>query len=497
MGLAEGVAFTARRANVPRSTPHPESPRAGATPAPEEEEEHLMAIIGERLTKCPIERGPLDDQRRERRACARLFAALAIAVGSVLGCGGGGGGDSREDVESVQSAFSLTQTFTFGGTQRFLGTNTVCAQQCVKIAPLVAGPPGSGLPRIQCLQYAWNCNVPPVSGGLFADANALASNVIFPAYNEGPSWTYSGCGPQAGQDVLNYYGVQMPIAEVGQYVPAFTWSAGSDASAMATCPDDLASGLQNLLNDQVAANHFVVSRHTGVDPYTEIPNAINSGNPIILLVDGGYHYQTATGYDSSTGRAFVTDFAGNDQWKYVSDLGMQISSTLQPLSIVPCGWGGLGDDTIINVNYVNGSMIYDPPNSSVGVNVCYVDGYPMHCCPNGYAMVGADPNNNIFSCGALDTPGYLGPPTLDSGTVRNNMHACPDGQVMVGLRVDWNLLACQALPAGSVTAEYVDSSTQNGYPMHACDGGPYNTAVMSGIRVDQDLLTCATTNRIH
>jgi hypothetical protein len=77
------------------------------------------------------------------------------------------------------------------------------------------------------------------------------------------------------------------------------------------------------------------------------------------------------------------------------------------------------------------------------------------------------------------------------------MHSCPLGEVMTGLRVDWNLLACQALPAGSITSEWVDSGTQNGYPMHACDRGPLNTAAMSGIRVDQNRLACVATDRVH
>jgi hypothetical protein len=120
----------------------------------------------------------------------------------------------------------------------------------------------------------------------------------------------------------------------------------------------------------------------------------------------------------------------------------------------------------------------------------------MHCCPNGYAMTGVHVDRNVFRCSPLDTPGKLGPPTLDVGTVRNGMHTCPYGQVMVGLRVDANQLACQALPAGSVTGERVDSGTADSFPMHACDAvSP--TGAMSGIHVDKNLLTCATTARVH
>ena len=452
-----------------------------------------MAIISDRMTKRPIDRGPPG----ERQAYARLFVALTIAAGSVFGCGDPREDveNPREDVETVQSALSASRSFTFGGIQRVL--STVCGKKCVKLVA-TPGPPGSLRPTFTCGQYAPDCTL-PVSGALYADSAALASGVIFPEFNEGPSWQYSGCGPQAVMNVLNYYGVQMPIAEVEQHVPTFALVAGGSNQSIATYPDDVKNSLQELLNNRVAANHFVVSRWSGVQPSIEIPNAINSGNPIILLVNGGDHIQVATGYDQT--RAYVIDYAGQGQWRNQSDLGMKLStfsSVFSTISGVAALDGGFDDYTIITIKYVNEFMIYDPPRSSnVAATVCNVDGSLMHCCPKGYAMVGADWNNNIFSCGPLDTPGILGPPTLDAGTVRNNMHACPFGQVMVGLRLDWNLLACQALPAGSVTGEVVDSSTQNGYPMHACGRGNPNTAAMSGIHADQNLLTCATTNRIR
>ena len=86
--------------------------------------------------------------------------------------------------------------------------------------------------------------------------------------------------------------------------------------------------------------------------------------------------------------------------------------------------------------------------------------------------------------------------TLDAGTQRNGMHACPYGQVMVGLRLDQNLLACQALPANTVSSEWVDSSTHDAYPLHAC-GAAFPSGLMSGIRADQDRLTCAATSQIQ
>jgi hypothetical protein len=261
----------------------------------------------------------------------------------------------------------------------------------------------------------------------------------------------------------------------------------------------LASGLQNLLNDRVAANHFSVTRHSGVAPSIEIENAINAGKPIIVLVDGGYHYQVVTGYN--LGSYYVIDYPSwytteGNRWRTESDLQTELSTGMTILSDATIGYGGFNDNTIVTTDYINDGVVYDPPNSGAAATQCNVGGYWMHCCPSGYALVGADPNGNVFKCAAMDAPGNLGPPTLDTDTQRNDMHSCPYGQVMVGLRVDWNLLACQALPAGAVTDEHVDWGTRDAYPMHTCDSGD-PTGAMDGIRVDWDQLSCATTARVH
>jgi hypothetical protein len=119
---------------------------------------------------------------------------------------------------------------------------------------------------------------------------------------------------------------------------------------------------------------------------------------------------------------------------------------------------------------------------------CNVGGVNMHCCPSGTAMVGIRYDHNVFKCAPLTSPG--GAVTLDTGTVRNNMHVCPLGQVMVGFHGDLNLLACQSIPGNPITYERVDSWSQDDYPMHVCDS-TFLTSAMSGIHLDQNLLTCA------
>jgi hypothetical protein len=119
---------------------------------------------------------------------------------------------------------------------------------------------------------------------------------------------------------------------------------------------------------------------------------------------------------------------------------------------------------------------------------CTVGGTTMHCCPDGTAMVGLRYDQNVLKCAYLTQPG--GARSLDTGTVRNNMHVCPFGQVMVGLHGDLNQLACQTIPGNPITSERVtDYTTSDGY-MHTCDSTVL-TSAMSGVRLDQDLFTCA------
>ncbi|HVZ32933.1 MAG TPA: hypothetical protein VG963_10925 [Polyangiaceae bacterium] len=153
---------------------------------------------------------------------------------------------------------------------------------------------------------------------------------------------------------------------------------------------------------------------------------------------------------------------------------------------------GVDQDPLV----LNGSSVFydlNPGHQCVanvnGVNVS------MHCCPSGYAMIGARVDQNAFKC-AVVNGGLAGTPVADTGTQRNGMHSCPLGDVMVGLRADMNVLLCQKPINQSVITETVDPGTQDGFPMHVCppgspSGGLYNGYAMSGIRIDQNKFNCA------
>jgi hypothetical protein len=279
---------------------------------------------------------PIDSNRRTARPWLTL--ALMIATGSTSGCG-----DLAEEVETVQSAVSAYWTYAYADTTRVMKRG--CGQKCAQYTL----PTGGNLHSIQCLRWVTDCSVPGPYESLHADYAAANANAIFPAYNQGPSWQYDGCGPQAAQNVLNYYGVQMPILDVAQYIHTFSLVAGSNDHSIATFPDDLASGLQRLLNEKVAPKHFTVARRSNVNPGIEVDNALRSGNPIILLVNGGDHYQVATG--TGTGGVFVIDYPGNDQWRDWTSLGMDLPWYSDIFSTVSFGAGGYEDYTVITIDY--------------------------------------------------------------------------------------------------------------------------------------------------
>jgi hypothetical protein len=116
----------------------------------------------------------------------------------------------------------------------------------------------------------------------------------------------------------------------------------------------------------------------------------------------------------------------------------------------------------------------------------------MHCCPNGFAMTGANVDKNRFTCRRVMPDDQLVRQScfVDEGTQRFGMHACPFGHYMRGLHVGHNDLTCcrdsQRFP-NQPLAERVDDNTQeNG--MHACVSSLQEA--MIGIHVSRNDFVC-------
>lgn len=281
--------------------------------------------------------GPMNGGRRQRNLRHGLVLALAIASASLASCG-----DFPDDAESVDRVgWALVE---FGTAQRAV------RKTCGKVCSKVAGIPTDIKHGIRCLETVTDCDRVPLLGATLHENDADArANVIFPAYNEGATWRYRGCGPQAAQNVLNYYGVQLPLTDIVQYIPTFGLIAGSTDQSIATFPNSLASGLQRLFNERVAANRFVVQRRSGVNVRVEIENSLERGNPIILMTDDGKHYEVVTGFDIT--RVFTIDYPGHDGWRDISGLNMDLPWYSDIFSTVTWGAGGYEPNTVITIEY--------------------------------------------------------------------------------------------------------------------------------------------------
>jgi hypothetical protein len=179
---------------------------------------------------------------------------------------------------------------------------------------------------------------------LFSDAAAMAAGTDFQAYNQGPNpaWHYEGCGPQAIDNVLSYYGIDKTIQDVAPHVTTIALNSSNIAST----PDAVAGGLQAMLNawgDGV----FTVQRLSGADMRWEVRNSLEAGDPVIMLVQGGGHYQVATGLLAD--EYHVIDYVGKDAWVSELNIGFQFGSG--PWAGIFGGVdGGYQEDTLVKVS---------------------------------------------------------------------------------------------------------------------------------------------------
>lgn len=119
-----------------------------------------------------------------------------------------------------------------------------------------------------------------------------------------------------------------------------------------------------------------------------------------------------------------------------------------------------------------------------------------HCCPTGMAMTGAHLGYNTFKCAPV--AGGIGSfVRLVYGNQRNGMLSCPTNEVMVGYYAgnwwDAEHLLCGRPLSQQLQFEYVDSGTQDSFPMHVCSessGNPYHY-VMTGIHQAGNRFNCA------
>jgi hypothetical protein len=179
-----------------------------------------------------------------------------------------------------------------------------------------------------CKRWEDDCSQFTVPQGavLYADDGARATNNPFPAFDDGTGHPYVGCGPEAVQNVLEYFGARdvlgRPITMdiVTQFVKTSNW--GGWSKGLGSYPEWVRDGLQNLLN-AFADGNYTVTVKSWTDVGGTLRSELKAGNPVIVLANGGSHYLTAVGYDGPD--FWVVDYPWNGPPQKVAygDLGTE------------------------------------------------------------------------------------------------------------------------------------------------------------------------------
>ena len=125
-------------------------------------------------------------------------------------------------------------------------------------------------------------------------------------------------------------------------------------------------------------------------------------------------------------------------------------------------------------------------------------GVTLHACPVGYAMAGANVDDNKFTCQRVVPKSDEAQvhSVLDSGTQkdfgRGNMHVCPEGTYMRGLHSKQNELLCSSAPSVHLKSPFYDASGHNqSNGMHVCPVRLEKQTIMIGIHEGRNDFACA------
>jgi hypothetical protein len=221
----------------------------------------------------------------------RLLVALAL-TSAVAGCGL----ENGEPLEESQQGLTLPP----GATNALLGISRVDfpkASRWVRVNREwrcdICGPSYSsdGYPIYDppvCTCDWWYKEV------MVSASNADAINEVpFGSYINPTPRVYQGCGVQAVQNILAYYGDQKSIYDVAKFVGTIWLGPGN----LGSTPDQVMSGLNLLLNGfnqkaTTSRQSYVTNLHT------RIIGELQAGRPVAAIVRAGNHWQVITGVRS-------------------------------------------------------------------------------------------------------------------------------------------------------------------------------------------------------
>ena len=128
------------------------------------------------------------------------------------------------------------------------------------------------------------------------------------------------------------------------------------------------------------------------------------------------------------------------------------------------------DDQVVSTTsaYTYSNTYYDWAGGTF--NACFVDGINMHCCADGFVMVGAHLDQNVFKCTLINNGGMQGARYVSADNSCATKSRGLRTDLMVGFHRDLNRALCQQ-PVNDPTTPLWDeppNTTQDSWPMHIC-----------------------------
>ena len=163
-----------------------------------------------------------------------------------------------------------------------------------------------------------------------------------PAMNEDPfgaagvdGQQYIGCGVQAAQNVLSYFGRDEALTTLRAHGPIRThdWGEGKIASY----PDELEPDLRKMINVWGAGSYNVRRQSRTVPTYLIVKEALQRGEMIVALVENGKHWVVINGWRSGSDKGFhIVDYPTGGRWVSQDELDQDLRS-----------WTGVGSDIVL------------------------------------------------------------------------------------------------------------------------------------------------------
>jgi hypothetical protein len=201
----------------------------------------------------------------------------------------------------------------------------------------------------RCVKWEQQCNYEPSFVSLYEDPDIDHSVELAP-YSETP-FIYRGCGQSAIQNVLHWYGVNMSLGAIYQQTDSWKAWPWTDGHNIATTPNAVVESLQNLL-DKWASGRYRVESFSGPVLYFVAMANLRRGNPVIVMVNSGQHWQVITGYRQVAGapdQYRVIDYPGNGgMWVSEPDLRRQLEGEFA-LWAETIGFGGFDHNKLITI----------------------------------------------------------------------------------------------------------------------------------------------------